>query len=236
MDITGLYTETRKICDTDTLGYSDADILRRINSAYEEVIGKLIASDTNWLWGDTNFTSLPSGTANLVAGTQAYSLSTALTAWLTIQSVKVKDVNGIWVELTRRDLKDLQPIEEYQKTNGMPSEYAVREDFVLLFPAPAAANVTTANGLQIVYQRTADVFTVAQVTTGTKAPGFASPYHILLAYKTALPYCVSYKKDRVPAIINEINRLEKDLLSFYGKRDKDTTRFKGLTMAGITYR
>lgn len=233
MHIADLYLETRKIVDADSNTYLDADILRRLNAAYEEIAGKLIAINTNWLWGDSNYTSLPTGLSNLTAGTQAYQFTSN---WLTVQTVKIKNAAGDWITLDRVNLKDIEPIEEYQSTNGMPNEYAVREDFILLFPAPAAADVTATNGLQIVTQRTADVFTSAQVTTGTKTPGFASPYHILLAYKTALPYAQSYKPDRVPFIVNEITRLEKELLDFYSKRDKDTYLRKKITTKRICHR
>jgi hypothetical protein len=161
---------------------------------------------------------LPTGYSNLVAGTQAYQFNSG---WLTIESVKIKDVNGDWVTLDRVNLKDIEPIEEYESTNGMPYQYAVREDFILLFPAPAAANVTTTNGLQVVYARTADIFTAAQVTTGTKTPGFASPFHYLLSYEAALPYALTYKQDRVALIEAKIQQTGKDLIDFYSKRDRD---------------
>ena len=230
---TDIILEARALVDADSNSMPDALVLRRLNSAYEKWVGKLITLDTNWLFGDSNYTSLPTGLSNLVAGTQSYQFNSG---WLTVQSVKVKDVNGDWVELTRRDLKDLEPIEEYQATNGLPSEYAVREDFILLFPAPAAADVTTTNGLQVVYQRTADVFTAAQITTGTKTPGFASPFHYLLSYEIAEPYAAQYKKDRVPFIEAKIQQLGKDLLDFYSKRDKDSTKSKTITTANISFR
>lgn len=231
--VTDIILEGRKLVDADSTSYLDADVLRRLNAGYEKWVGRLIALDTNWLFGDSNYTSLPTGYSTLVAGTQAYQFNSG---WLSVQTVKIKDTNGLWVEMKRRDLKDLEPIEEYQKTNGMPAEYAVREDYLLLFPAPAAASVTTANGLQVIYQRTADVFTAAQVTTGTKVPGFASPFHYLLSYEIAAPYALSYKQDRVALIEAKIQQMGKDLLDFYGKRDKDDTKPKTITIAGITFR
>lgn len=231
--IVDINLEARSLVDADSTTYADATLLRRVNQAYEKWVGKIIELDTNWLFGDSNYTSLPTGTSNLTAGTQNYQFTSG---WLTVQSVKVLDVNSNWTELKRIDLKDIQPIEEYQATNGLPTEYAVREDFVLLFPAPAAASVTTTNGLQIVYQRTADVFTAAQVVTGTKTPGFASPFHYLLSYEAALPYALTYKPERVPLIEAKIQQMGRDLLSFYSKRDKDTNRKKTLTCGFINFR
>lgn len=236
MNISELAAETRAISDSDSTSYQDTPLLRRLNAAYEDVAGKLISIDTNILWGDSQYTSLPTGLINLVAETQSYSISTTISGWLTLQTVKVKDVDGLWSELERIDLKDHEPIEEYQKTSGMPTEYGIREDFIYLFPKPAAASVTTTNGLQLIYQRTADVFTNAELAAGTASPGFASPFHILLAYKAALGYCVSYKQDRVPMILSEINRLEKGLVDFYAKRIKDTTKRPIITTKQISHR
>jgi hypothetical protein len=95
---------------------------------------------------------------------------------------------------------------------------------ILLYPKPASGVVTLTLGLRVYFQRTASIFTSAEVTTGTKVPGFVSPFHVLLCYKAALPFAISYKKDRVPLFLNEINRLEKDLETFYSKREKDVRK------------
>ena len=65
-------------------------------------------------------------------------------------------------------------------------------------------------------------------------PGFASPYHTVLCYKAALPYCMSYKKDRVALYKAEADRLMAALISFYGKREQDVR--KQMTMKPITFR
>ncbi|MDD5013904.1 MAG: hypothetical protein PHW73_02235 [Atribacterota bacterium] len=220
--IADINTLARKLVDADTTSYTAADLLIAINQAYEEVVGDLIALDKNWNFGDTNYTSLPTGLSNLVAATQSYAINSG---FLSVIGVSVLDNNSIWNVLTPIDERAILDsgidLDEYQKTDGLPAEYAKREGFVVLYPAPAAANITATNGLKIICQRTADVFTSAQVTTGTKTPGFASPYHPILSYKAALPYAISYKPERVPAIISEINRLERKLKEFYAQRAKD---------------
>lgn len=219
MNISDLYSETRKLVDADSVSYLDADILRRLNASYEEVVGKLIALDKKWLFGDTNYTSLPTGLKTITAGTKEYTFDSTL---LNILRVSVKDINGIWQPLTLIDEMTLSSdLAEYQKTDGLPAEYAKREGFVVLYPAPSAATTTLINGLKVYFQRTADIFTAAQVATGTKTPGFASPYHIILAYKAALPYAISYKPARVAMIMAEINRLEIAMLDFYTQRSRD---------------
>lgn len=219
MTISDINTEIRALCDADSTSYSAADLLRRVNSAYEEIIGKIIASDGTFQFDDSNFSTHPIGVATLVAGQNDYMFDTA---HLNIERVEIKDVGGIWHTLYAIDEMQLEEaLPEYQKTAGLPSEYAKRGSSLWLYPAPASGSVTLASGLRVYFQRTADIFTSDQVTTGTKVPGFASPYHMLLCYKAAIPYCMSYKKDRVALYEKKAMDLEKDLLAFYSKREKD---------------
>lgn len=221
-NITDINLEARKLVDADSVSYPDADLLRRVNAALEETVGKLIALDKNWNFGDSNYTTLPTGTQTLTAGTKAYAFDSTQ---LTILGASVKDIDGIWRTLSLIDemeiIKSGVDLAEYEKTDGLPSQYAKRENFIVIYPAPTAATTTLILGLKVYFQRTADIFTAAQVTTGTKTPGFISPYHYLLSYKAALPYAISYKPQRVLAIMAEIARLEKDMINFYSTRGKD---------------
>lgn len=192
--------------------------MRRVNSAYEEAIGKVIASDGTWQFDDTNYTDLPIGTKNLVASQQDYTFDTT---HLMVERVEVKDASGLWHLLSPLDETQVrESLTEYQKTAGMPTEYSLRGSSLFLYPPPASGSVTTTSGLKVYFQRTADVFTSAQVTTGTKVPGIASPFHMLLCYKASLPYCMSYKKDRVGLYEKKAMDLERDMLAYYSKRTK----------------
>ena len=209
-----------------------ADLLRRINTAYEEVVGMILRLDGLWQFDDTNYTSFPIATTTLVAGQQDYTFNSA---HLEIEGVSVLDDTGIWHKL--RPIDDQSQIgvdpTEYRKDDGLPVEYDKQGSSLVLYPGPASGSVTLASGLKVFFKRTADIFTSAQVTTGTKEPGFASPFHMILAYKAALPYAISYKKDRVPALIDQILRFEKGLKQHYGLREQD--RRKQITMGGISH-
>jgi len=45
-----------------------------------------------------------------------------------------------------------------------------------------------------------------------------------LAYKAAIPYCMSYKKDRLALYQNEAMRMERELLAFVSMRNKDVKK------------
>jgi hypothetical protein len=232
MTIADIFAEARLLCDADSTSYPDAALLRRVNTADEETVAELIAASGTWQFDDTNYTDLPIGITDLVAGQYDYSFAST---FLEIERVSVLDQNGLWHTLDPIDKEAINvDMTEYQKVNGLPNEYDKQGSSIFLYPAPAAANVTLTGGLKVYFKRTASVFTSGDVSTGTKAPGFASPYHVILSYKAAMPYCASYKKDRVPMLINEITRIRKDLLAFYARREQDVR--KRLTMAAIRHR
>ena len=231
MTIADINTLARFLVDADSTSLTAANLLIFVNNAYEEIVGKIIGLDGTWQFDDTNFTDLPIGTTTLVAGQNDYSFDSSQ---IEILKVAVKDNSGNYQFLQPVNLDEYSvPLEEVFEVNGLPTHYDKSGSSVFLYPAPASGSVTLAQGLKIWFQRTASVFTSAEVTTGTKKPGFASPWHQILSYKAALPYAMNYKKDRVPLLLSEIQRMEVELLNHYARREKDVP--KGLSMAGINH-
>lgn len=222
MTISDINQEVRDLCDADTTSYPAATLLRRVNSALEEEVGKIIMIDGFWQFDDTNYTDLPIGTGTLIAAQSSYSFASE---YLTLLKAKVKDANGNWHILIPIDqAEDSEALEDRLTVDGLPTHYDKVGDSIKLFPAPAAASVTLTNGLKVEFQRTASIFTSAEVSTGTKVPGIASPYHMLICYKAALPYCMAYKKDRVALYEKKVMDLEKDMLDYYGRRPRDEVK------------
>lgn len=204
-----------------------------MNSALEQVVGWLLTADGTWQWDDTNNTDLPIGTQTLVSGQSAYSFNDK---FLHLLEVQVKNKEGDYVILTpidQREYSDETPLEEDFSTSGMPVYYdKVTDDTIKLYPAPDnGVNVTLASGLKIKFKRTAHLFLA---TDTTEAPGFASPYHIILAYMASVPYCMTYKKDRVALFEKKIGELKNELIGLYSQREKD--KRKVMTMSGIAFR
>lgn len=220
MHIADLNAEVRSLCDADTSSYTAADLLRRVNNALEELVSTLINADGTWQYDDTNHTDLPIGTGNLVAGQSSYSFASE---FLDVETVKVMDAGGTYRLVQPLDPKEMTvSIEEYFGTStGMPTHYDKQGDTIKLYPAPSTSAVTLTAGLKVHFKRTAALFTTAEVNAGTKEPGIASPYHQLIAYMAALPYCMAYKKDRVPLYEKKTVELKADMVRFYSRREKD---------------
>ena len=221
-NIADINLEARVLCDADTTSYPAATLLRRINEAYEQVVGWLINADGTWQWDDTNNSDLPIGTQTLVVSQSAYTFNDK---FLQLEEAQIKDVNGKWHIIRPIDQKEFSkytPLSEEFSTDGLPIYYdKVSDDTIKLYPAPSASACTLASGLKIKFKRTAAVFTSAEVTTGTKVPGFASPYHYILSYMAAIPYCMTYKKDRVGLYEKKVMDLKKELIELYSSRQKD---------------
>ena len=231
--IADINLEARALCDADSTSYPAATLLRRINAAYEEVVGKIIGCDGLWQWDDFRFTDFPIGTTTLKNSQNDYSFDISM---LEIERVEVLDNEGLWHELNPIDKSQVSgAIDEFEKNDGLPAYYDKQGASIILYPAPDnGVSVTLASGLKVYFQRTASIFTSAEVTTGTAIPGFASPYHMILAYMAAIPYCQSYKKDRVPLYMAEVARIQKLIIEHYSRREKD--RRKIMSMGSISFR
>ena len=233
MTISDINAEARSLCDADTTSYTAADLLRRVNTGLETLVGKIINADGTWEYDDTNYTDLPVGTGTLVEAQESYSFSSE---YLQVQAIKVLDNNSNWNIVQNIDqFNDISgiAIEEYFSATGLPQYYDILGDTIRFYPAPTSTAVTLAGGLKVHFKRTADLFTSAQVTTGTKEPGLPSPYHVLLSYFAAIPYCALYKKDRVVWLEKKWDEGILEVIKHYSHREKD--RRKIMTMGKINY-
>lgn len=233
--ISEINSEARDLCDANSTSYPADTLLRRINEAYETVVGLLINVDGNWQFDDTNNTDLPIGTQTLIADQTAYTFNDK---FLQLVRLEIKDAGGIWHILTpidQSEFSNVTPLEIAFPNSGMPEFYdKVSDDTFKLYPAPSATYCTLTSGLRITFKRTASVFTSAEVATGTKLPGFISTYHYILAYMAAIPYCMKYKKDRVGLYEKRVDELKKGLIEAYGVREKDKRKI--MTMAKRAYK
>ena len=235
--------EIDRLCDSDDTAYPRLDKTARVNDAMEELVGMIVNSDGVWEWDDTNQTDMPNGTLTLVEGQELYTFASE---YLKIKRMKVKDDDGKWQPLRQWDSQDIEEtgitIENYYGTDssgnpnkGLPIKYDIIGDSFRLYPAPTSTSVTLSAGLKVEFVRTAVLFTPVSTTAAdTTQPGLPSSYHVLLAYMAAIPFCMTYKKDRLPLLQLKITQLTKDLIKFYSRRNPD--RRDVMTMEDIVYR
>lgn len=222
----GICQEIDGLCDTTDTTYSRERKTSRINQALEEVVGWILNADGTWQFDDRNYSTLPIGVGTLVEGQTSYSFADK---FLDIEEVDILDLNGIYKRVIPFDPDELgMSFEEYfgittsTTPTGFPLYYDKVGDSIKLAPAPSSSYCTLTNGLKVRFSRTGYLFTVASDTTAdTTEPGFVSTYHPILAYMASIPYCMTYKPERVAAYAAKVGQMKKDMLDFYSRREKD---------------
>lgn len=226
MTVNEILTFIRFITDSDADSYTNANFLIALNNAYRNIVSRILRGDRTWEFDDLNYNTFPIFLEDLTAARNDYALDNS---FLNILKVHVRNSNGDFEELAPLDISSLTvPVDELFETNGMPQYYDLRYGSVWLYPAPATGDVTLADGLRIYAQRGADEFTSAQVTTGTKEPGFAIN-HEVLAYMAAIPFAQAYRKDRVAGFEVKAKELANEILEHYAGREKGTRKVMKFT-------
>lgn len=242
MQIQDIQTLARFLTNTDATSFTDANLLILENQSYERVVGKLIKETTGgkWQFGDDNYTAFPDYVGDLVNSQAEYDLDTLFTDTpLTVIGVEILDQDGIYQLIKPITLERIHSFgvaqSEYQKADQRPLEYEKRENQLVLYPAPDnGVSVTLTGGIKVFYLRTADVFTSAQVSTGTKVPGFPSPWHDILAYETAYHYAVTNGLPNANVLFQEFNRKEQEMHDFISRRNQDDRKI--IRIKPITHR
>ena len=237
MTIVDIGTLTRFLTNTDSNSLTNANLLILINKHYEQITGRIISetAGARSQWGDMNYTGFQTFTVNMTNGVQSYDLNDWVTTTsaqtiassrpLTIMGVEVADNSGTFHPLKRTSLREIHNIEgqaqtEYYKTNGLPQEYEMRDNLIVLYPAPATANVTLTAGLKLFYLRSGEVFSSMTEDSSGKEPGFPAPWHDLLSYGPAYDYAVAKGLPNANNFKLEYDRRMEEMLDFISRRDQ----------------
>ena len=196
----------------------DPDLLatftRNLNQGLNRVTSLIIQSDGRWQFDDSNHTDYPIATTDIVENQQDYTLAVS---HLNILRVEVEDETGNSKLLDSIDKTDLydQSITDFLKTAGLPTYYDKLATSLFLYPKP---NYSREGALKVFFQRPPSYFVT---TDTTKAPGFNSLYHSLVA----LIACRDYALDRILAIADGLSErvqlAEQDLIESYALRNQD---------------
>lgn len=224
----GICQHIDNFCDSTPTSYSRLDKTRHANRGLEKLVGILINVTGDFEWDDTNYSTLPRGTGNLVEGQESYSFAAE---YLKVHMIEVLQDSSpdVWHKLepiNSVDLGDLSPEEYFGQTSagnpqtGMPEYYDIIGDSIILYPAPTSTAVTLTAGFRVWFQRTALLFTAVSTTAAdTTEPGIPSPYHELPAYYAAIPYCMKYKRDLVAGYKALWNEGVKEMIDHFSFRN-----------------
>lgn len=214
----GLVEMVRRLTNTDTNTYPIADLTADLNTVYSEYVSIMLASDTRWQWDDSNFTTLPIATTDLVSGQRDYKFDDT---FLKVLKVLVKDAGGNFYELHQIDAQDttsnfeaIAMNENNSPNTGQPVWFDLVGDVVRLQTAP---NYSSTGGLKVLFQRYQSNFTS---TDTTKTPSIPHPFHVGLAYGTAHIFALVHGQPTVDRLKVEDVECRKALAEFMSKRNK----------------
>lgn len=234
-----------ELTTTNTTSLPSATLNLYTQPAEDRAAAIILKNDSKWQFDDLNrTTNFPIDTIALVSGQQDYNLGTT---YLSIDRVELLPNNANtttgWTRLIQTDQQELkrsksQALTSYQATSGTPAEYDLVGNSVFLYPKP---NYSQAASLKFFYTRGPLKFDYSLGTftdgTGTTAstPGFASLFHSLVGYYASYEFAVANGQTNANGLMATIQRLEGDLIEYYGKKDRDFRgRFTVSTTSGPT--
>jgi hypothetical protein len=212
VNVSNLKADIDFLCGSSSGTYPDADKIRNMNVAYQQVATDIWRAADGWQYDDSNATSLPKALATLVHNQQDYTLPS--TAQF-IQRLEIKDAYGNFQKIRPIDMFDVHnALPEFQETPGLPLYYDLVGRSLMLYPAPSSAYCTLASGMAVYVERDVSEFAV---TATTQVPGFASSFHRILSYAAAIDFVQDKtEKDR---LIGLKAQLENSLKNLYSRRN-----------------
>lgn len=217
-DGTGIVDEMNDICGSDNVSFTLKSKARRFNSALDRFFTIAFRSARSGSVDDTNQTTPPVESINLVSGTQRYALDSFSSELNNLLRFEVTDSNGKATALTRLDRdKITTALTEYKSTDGVPEEYDIIGKYLYLYPAPS---YSASSALKAYFDRNKSAFAS---TDTTKSPGVPSAFHPYLCRRASLPYLIDKQRPRgdIAALIAQD---ETEIERHYASKEKSVNR------------
>lgn len=219
----GVYQEVDDLCDSDSSSYTIISKTRRANNALFEMELMILMADGTWQFDDANYANQPSGVQSAVDGQQEYTYDATL---LFIERVEILMLDGkTWQRLDPMNEITTPMTQTDFAIAATPSAYYKRGNKFGFNSLPKATNMTLASGIKVFFKRLG----AAILTTDTTlVPGIPVVFHPSLARRIALPYCQTYKKDRVAQLQQTITADNAFIKQYYANRTKDEKTTLGM--------
>jgi len=193
-----------------------ATFTRLINRAYDKAATIIMEHDNRWQWDDTNQTTQPIGSTDLVDGQQDYVFDVT---HLRIVKALVKDSSGNSIIVNPIDIHDPEGRSMYQESptavEGVPIMYDKLANLIKLYPTP---NYDYTSGLTVHFQRGPSYFVS---TDTTKVAGIPSIFHRYLSVTASADYAIQKQLGNKNDLFSLSKELEEDIKKWYQKRSKD---------------
>lgn len=216
-----IISEITFLTGVDINNYSLEDRTRHVNEAYNRVAHLIIQSDGSMSWDDTNYSTLPVATADLIKDERDYNLFSNAPAdlknWLVIHRIDAQDTSDNWYQMIHMDQSDWPyGYDEFREDSSIPRYFDYRGSVLTLHPAP---DYDKTDALKIFFQRGPSFF---DSTDTTKEPGFANTYHHYLPLYAAYKWTLKTgQQDQ--RLKRDLQELENAIQKHYNRRGPKMT-------------
>ncbi len=179
MTLTNLISQTRYFAtgDSSSSDYSDTDVKRQINSAYNQLIVLAFSESGEWQFRGNNKQA-----TSITAATRSYTLPTS---YLRISRVEIKYSSG---EYRRAEAIDYKTIERTGLDNYITSipQYDLKGGYLEIFVSVKTADISAVtDGILIYYENE-----ITELSDGDSKPDIPEPFSRLMALMAAYDYCI----------------------------------------------
>lgn len=192
-----------------------------VNQSLDDFFSIALPASGDWQLDDSNQTSYPIVTANLVQGQRDYPFTTDSDGNLILDIYKVLILPTATATLYQplgvidAQSEDWNGIQVNLLTQGVPYQYDKTANGIFLDPIPSY-NATS--GLKVYINREASYFAY---TDTTKKPGVPGLFHRYFAIKPAMEYARRKNLKVYAGLYREVLQMEVAIKAYFGKRDRD---------------
>lgn len=218
-------TKIRRLTNTTTSDYSDADLIMDLNSELSSIQINILRDRGVLEFDDTNFTDVPIGTFTVTSdGICKIVADGDGNKIITIHKVAYL-VGDRYVDVPRIELgEDSQEVLLQTGTVDRPAYY-YEVGASIVFPGVSGGTAKIWFDREISFLTTGDT---------TKVPGVPSHYHTLACYRVALNYAIEKGLPNENSILRRIQMEEEKLMQFEANRHIDEpTRFVPAVIRGL---
>ena len=208
-------TKVREVTHTTTNDYSDASLIRDLNSELLAIQINILRDRNVLEFDDPNYTDVPIATLSMVAGQTAYKITEDETGNILLSIHKVTvDVGNGHVDVPRKTVAEgSQDYLVDTTTADIPNAYYEVGNSIYFAQSPARSGT-----IKVWFDRETDIILTSDTT---KVPGIPTPYHNLACYRVAYNYALDKGLPNEDRILRRIQLEEERLAQFEANRRVD---------------
>lgn len=228
--LSDIQTKVYELTGTDSTSYPNSKMLIDLNLSLQNIVGQILDAQDESDYDDPRNSTYPTYTFALTTN-RDYSIAQSYNI------LKVKDLSVSYdgvnyyratpIDLTELSIGNAPAAGTTQNTtiDAQFSKTSPRYDYkygaIFLYPRATAAEVAAGATAVVEFFRSPVEFTSGELTAGTVSPGIDITFHQMLAYGTALEYCLPRQLPQLKGISEKLTDYEIKLRKQYSSKQLD---------------